>query len=144
MGGSMSLENHFFYEFVLSNPKEMPNNTYMEFCKKCRAAPSWKQKYGRLSVPEQGKVLGALYRDYKASFRNHGKSAKGDDCDHFDAADQAGLRSQCCEDKYPRDIDAFLQCQAPPHRNRTKNRPLTEAHVIYNSPVWDRRIFKKN
>ena len=60
-------------------PRKMSHaNPYMQFCAEYRASAEWSEnRYARLSVPRQGEVLGAMYRNHmgtgKASARKAGK-----------------------------------------------------------------------
>ena len=53
-----------------SNATRSTTNAYMQFCASYRASPAWtKSGNSRLSVPQQGALLGRLYRQNQPSYR---------------------------------------------------------------------------
>tara|TARA_Y100001954_G_scaffold194261_1_gene209680 strand:+ start:3869 stop:4690 length:822 start_codon:yes stop_codon:yes gene_type:complete len=71
----------------------MQHNKYITFCKNVRATPGWKRTHAHKPVPEQGKVLGAMWREQTKKYRASAVlAAKGvyfpvDAGDHFSDAE---------------------------------------------------------
>lgn len=52
-------------------------NAYMQFCTRCRASKAWKaNKYNTLPVPEQGVLLGRMYRSLQQPYRAAGRNTE--------------------------------------------------------------------